>query len=121
MAFLQNTAIIIPVIAAALYGSVKLSKIDVYPPIDAILNQNMLLGVLILMHAMFGIRPISEQPRITNVITSSAWFKLISLFIISFSTTNDFEDAILVIIIFLGLVQLLRTKEERKKYPYIIV
>lgn len=121
MAFLQNNTIIVPIIVAALYGSMKLSKIDFYPRIDTFLNQNALLGVLILMQTMFGIKPIIEQPNITNSITSSVWFKLISLFIISFSTTTDFEDAILVIIIFLGLIQLLRTKEERKKYPYIIV
>lgn len=120
MAFLQNTAIIIPLVAASLYGSVKVSKIDMYPRVDDILNQNTMFGIIMLMHAMFGITPIGEPPKITKPITSSVWFKLISLFIISFSATRDFEDAVLVVITFLGLIQLLRTQEERKKYPYII-
>lgn len=120
MAFLQNTAIIIPLVAASLYGSMKVSKIDVYPQIDKILNQHTVFGIILLMHTLFGITPISEQPKITVPITKSVWFKLVSLFVISFSATRDFEDAVLVVITFLGLVQLLRTKEERKKYPYII-
>ena len=108
MAFLQNTAILIPVIAASLYGGVKIASMNFYPSIDSTLNHNTLYGILILLHTMFGINPISEAPQI------------FSLFVISFSATRDFEDAILVLVTFLGLVQLMRTKEERKKYPYII-
>lgn len=120
MAFLQNTAILVPLIAASLYGSVKVASLDLYPAINNTLNHNTLYGIIILLHAMFGITPISEVPQRTKVVTSSVWFKLLSLLVISFSATRDFEDTILVLITFLGLVQLLRTKEERKKYPYII-
>ena len=120
MAFLQNTAILIPVIAASLYGGVKVASMNFYPSIDSTLNHNTLYGILILLHTMFGINPISEAPQILRRFTSSTWFKLVSLFVISFSATRDFEDAILVLVTFLGLVQLMRTKEERKKYPYII-
>lgn len=120
MVFLQNTAILVPLIAASLYGSVKVASLDFYPIINNTLNHNTLYGIIILLHAMFGIAPISEVPQRTKTITSSIWFKLMSLLVISFSATRDFEDAVLVLITFLGLVQLLRTKEERKKYPYII-
>lgn len=107
-------------VVAAIYGAVKVSNMNFYPPVDKILNQTTLYGIVIMMHAMFGIKPISEVPERTKPVTSSVWFKLFSLLIISFSATRDFEDAVLVLVAFLGLVQLLRTKEERKKYPYII-
>jgi ABC-type glucose/galactose transport system permease subunit len=120
MQFLQDTNILVPMVIAAIYGAVKVSNMNFYPRIDNILNQTTLYGIIIMMHAMFGISPISEVPERTKSITGSVWFKLISLLILSFSATRDFEDAILVLVAFLGLVQLLRTKEERKKYPYII-
>ena len=120
MTFLQNTAILVPLVAASVYGGVKVASKDFYPMINTTLNHNTLYGIIILLHAMFGIAPVSELPERTKTITSSVWFKLLSLLVISFSATRDFEDAILVLITFLGLVQLLRTKEERKKYPYII-
>src|SRR6056300_363738 len=110
MAFLQNTTILVPLVAASVYGGVKVASTDFYPMIDNTLNHN----------TMYGIAPISEVPERTKTLTSSVWFKLLSLLVISFSATRDFEDAVLVLITFLGLVQLLRTKEERKKYPYII-
>ena len=120
MKFLQDTNILVPMVAASIYGAVKVSNMNFYPRVDNILNQTTLYGIIIMMHAMFGINPISEVPERTKSITGSVWFKLISLLILSFSATRDFEDAVLVLIAFLGLVQLLRTKEERKKYPYII-
>jgi ABC-type glucose/galactose transport system permease subunit len=121
MTFLQNTNILVPMVVATIYGAVKVSHTNFYPGIDALLNQNTLYGIMIMMHAMFGISPVSELPERTKALTSSVWFKLLSLLIISFSATRDFEDAVLVLITFLGIIQLLRTKEERKKYPYIIV
>jgi len=120
MTFLQNTSILAPLVATSIYGGMKLASKDFYPIINSTLNHNMLYGIIILLHAMFGIVPVSEPPKRTKPITSSVWFKLVSLLVISFSATRDFEDAILVLITFLGVVQLLRTKEERKKYPYII-
>jgi hypothetical protein len=120
MKFLQDTNILVPMVAASIYGAIKVSNMNFYPSVDNILNQTTLYGIIIMMHAMFGISPISEVPERTKSITGSVWFKLISLLVLSFSATRDFEDAVLVLIAFLGLVQLLRTKEERKKYPYII-
>jgi hypothetical protein len=35
-------------------------------------------------------------------------------------TVGDVENAVFALIAFLSLVQLLRTKEERQKYPYIV-
>ena len=120
MTFLQNTSILLPLVIVTLYSGVKVSQTNFYPGIDTFLNQNTLYGIIIMMHAMFGISPVSELPERTKAVASSVWFKLSSLLIISFSATRDFEDAVLVLITFLGIVQLLRTKEERKKYPYII-
>ena len=120
MTFLQNTSILLPLVIVTLYSGVKVSQTNFYPGIDNLLNQNTLYGIIIMMHAMFGISPVSELPERAKAVASSVWFKLISLLIISFSATRDFEDAVLVLITFLGIVQLLRTKEERKKYPYII-
>lgn len=120
MTILQNTNFLIPIVIATIYGASRISGTNFYPKIDNIFNQTTIYGIVIMMHAMFGISPISEVPERTKSITSSVWFKLISLLILSFSATRDFEDAVLVLVAFLGLVQLLRTKEERKKYPYII-
>lgn len=121
MAFLQNVSILLSLMIVTLYAGVKVSQTNFYPGIDNLLNQNTLYGIIIMMHAMFGISPVSELPERTKAVASSVWFKLSSLLIISFSATRDIEDAILVLITFLCIVQLLRTKEERKKYPYIIV
>jgi len=120
MQFLQDTKVLVPMVVASIYGTVKVSNMNFYPRVDEILNQTTVYGIIIMMHAMFGINPISEVPERIKMITSNAWFKLMSLLVLSFSATRDFEDAVLVLAAFLGLVQLLRTKEERKKYPYII-
>jgi hypothetical protein len=120
MKFLQDTAVLVPLVIGSIYGAVKLSATNFYPSIDNTLNQNMIYGIIVMIHAMFGIKPISELPSRTQSVTSNTWFKLLTLIIISFSATRDFEDAIFVLIAFLGIVQLMRTKEERSKYPYII-
>jgi hypothetical protein len=120
MKLLQDTVTLLPIVIASIYGAGQVSNRNFYPRIDNVLNQTTLYGIIMMMHAMFGIKPISELPRSTEVLTSSIWFKLVSLLIISFSATRDFEDAVLVLVAFLGIVQLLRNKEEREKYPYII-
>jgi len=120
MKFLQDTTVLVPIVIASIYSAIKLSTTNFYPSIDRILNQNMIYGIIVMLHAMFGIKPISEMPSRTQSVTSSVWFKLTTLIIISFSATRDFEDAILVLVAFLGIVQLLRTKDERQRYPYII-
>jgi hypothetical protein len=39
---------------------------------------------------------------------------------VSFLASADIENAIFLALLFLGLIQLMRTKEERKRHPYLL-
>ena len=47
--------------------------------------------------------------------------KFFSLAVITFGAVRDFEDTLFVLLAFMAILQLMRSKEERKKYPYILV
>jgi hypothetical protein len=42
------------------------------------------------------------------------------LFLLAFAAVRDFEDTLLIVVLFLAITQLIRTKEERERHPTIL-
>ncbi len=78
------------------------------------------LGAIAFIQAVMGGSGMVEHPkRLTNVMKYKT-VRFGMLFLTSFSIVRDLEIAIIVSMAYMVLMQLLRTPEERKKYPYLI-
>lgn len=77
-------------------------------------------SLILLNTAIFGPQQVLEKPKFIENLMKNKVFKAVSLMSIVFISVGDVENAIFALIGFLALVQLLRTEEERKKYPYIV-
>ena len=77
-------------------------------------------SLILLNFAIFGPQQVIEKPKIISDLMKNKFFKAASVVSIVLITVGDIENAVFALIAFLALVQLLRTKEERKKYPYIV-
>ena len=78
------------------------------------------LGAITFIQSVMGGNGMVEHPkRLTNVLKYKT-VRFGILFLTSFSIVRDLEIAIIVSMAYMVLMQLLRTPEERKKYPYMI-
>jgi len=102
------------VIAAA--GFVMHRGVNYIPKIDA----KFISSIVLLNFAIFGPQETIKKPEIINKLMQNKLFKAASVIGIVLVTVGDVENAVFALIAFLSLVQLLRTKEERQKYPYIV-
>ena len=118
---LQNTYFLSFITLFSLYTMKINLKTNWAPGLKNTLNSNMIYGFIILFQSTFGISSITEKPEVIKNITNSTFIKFISLLVITFSAVRDIEDTIFATITFLSIIQLFRTEEERKRFPYIIV
>jgi len=83
-------------------------------------NTPLVYGLLIMLHSMYGASGLIEQPSVFENIASNKFVKMFILYLISYAAARDFEDAVFLLVMFLAVTQLVRTKEEREKHPYIL-
>lgn len=83
-------------------------------------NTPLVYGLLITLHSMYGASGLIEQPSVFENIASNKFVKMFILYLISYTAARDFEDAVFLLVMFLAVTQLVRTKEEREKHPYIL-
>jgi len=81
-----------------------------------------LLGLFAMYEAVFGknLNGLIDKPEKLDKFLKRSSVKFLTLFFISLGVTRQIEQSLLVTIIFILFVHLLRNKEERKKYPYLI-
>ena len=78
-----------------------------------------LFGSIVLIQGLFGGAAFETPERIVTFLHQPI-VQFIALFLIAYSGTNDVEVSALVVIVFLLLIQLLRTPKEREEHPYIL-
>ena len=83
--------------------------------IEKFLQQYALLFTLIVMYqGLFGGLSISKNPKILTKLSQNLSFKLFTLLCVAFSATKDIETSLLSVVVFIGLLHLLRSPEERE-------
>lgn len=80
------------------------------------------LGLFAMYEAVFGknLDGLIDKPKKLDEFLKKSSVKFITLFIISLGVTQQIEQSLFVTITFILFIHLLRNKEERKKYPYLI-
>ena len=63
---------------------------------------------------------VTESPSRLKSFLDTPVARAMLLLVVSFIATGDVENTLFLSILFLGVVQLLRTEEEREKHPYVL-
>jgi len=83
--------------------------------IDNFLTYPIIFSLIVVFQGCFGGMGILQTPERLSYAIRSPLARFIFLLCISYTATSDLETSIVTVIIFLILLQLLRTKEEREK------
>ncbi len=85
---------------------------------EDILNSSIVFSLIVLsFSSMTG--SFKLPALITDTIKNSTYVRMLILCMISYSATREIEYAVLTTCIFITVMYLLKTPEERKKYPLI--
>ena len=91
----------------------------VFPPwVDNFLTYPIIFSVIVIFQGCFGGMGIIQTPERLQKAINNPIARFIFLFCIAYTATTDIETAIVTVFIFLVFLQLIRTKEERKKLKY---
>jgi len=77
-------------------------------------------ATLAFVQSVLGGNAVVEHPTRVKKFSAHKVVRFILLFMTSFSVVRDLEMALLISLGYMVLMQLLRTPEERKEYPYMI-
>jgi len=117
---LQSTPFLLAIGTLAVAGLLTHDGFDYFGKVENVINGPLVFGITILMHSIFGASGVTEKPKILESVSQNIFFKFFTLFLIAFASLRDFEDTLLVVLLFLAITQLLRTKEERERHPTIL-
>lgn len=117
---LQSTPLLIAIASLSVAGLIAHDGFDYFAKTENVVNGPLIYGITILMHSVFGASGVTEKPQILERVSNTSFFKFLTLFILAFAAVRDFEDTILVLVLFLAVTQLIRTKEERERHPTIL-
>lgn len=116
----KHNIVLLPLLVAAITGAYKTLETDYFGGVESQLRASVNFGILVLVQALFGGRGLTDTPASLDKILANKFVKFLALFLITFSGTRDIETSIFIVVAFLCAMQLLRTKEERKKHPYLV-
>lgn len=88
------------------------------PMIDAYAKTPFVIGVLTLLLTRTSL--LTEPPSRLKSLMQSSVARFVLLLVVSYISTGDIENAVFLALLFLGLIQFLRTKDERERHPYIL-
>lgn len=94
------------------------SNINFFPGIENRFRDPLILGILSLL--LTRTSAVTETPRRLTALMETVPVRIFFVFTLSFLANPDIENAVFLSFLFLGLIQLLRTKEERARHPYIL-
>jgi len=116
----KHNIVLLPLLVAAMAGAYKTFEKDYFGGFETQLKASVSFGILVLIQALFGGRGLTDVPARMDKILDNKFVKFLALFLITFSGTQDIEASVFIVVAFLSAMQLLRTREERKKHPYLI-
>ena len=70
--------------------------------------------LIVMYQGLFGGLSISKKPKILTQLSQNLAFKLFTLFCVAFSATQDIETSLISVCLFIVLMHLLRSPEERE-------
>ena len=76
-------------------------------------------GTVVLIQGLFGSSGFDTPDRLQKILDKPG-VSIAALFLVTYSGTNDVELSFFVVLSFLLLMQLLRTKAEREEHPYLV-
>lgn len=116
----QNTIVLATALALTLGSTYYVTGTNFLPAVQTRMKDSTVFGIIILVQALFGGQGLTEIPEVVKVFMKNPLVKFLLLFLIAFGGTQDIEQAILIVTSFLIFMQMLRTKREREKHPYLI-
>ena len=75
----------------------------------------LVFSLIVLYQGLFGGISLSQKPAQLVSLSQNPYFKFLTMTAIAFTATKDLETAIIASLMFLLLLHLLRTPEERKQ------
>ena len=121
MSVFNNTIFISSLLVMSMYGLLTHKGFDYFPKANnEIINTPIVYGLLIMLNGMYGSSGLMQKPSIFEDIASNKFIKMFILYLLAYAAARDFEDAVFLLVMFLAVTQLVRTKEERQKHPYIL-
>lgn len=116
----KHNIVLLPLLVAALAGASKSFEPDYFGGVETQLKASISFGIIVLVQALFGGRGLTDTPSRLDKILDNKFVKFLALFLITFSGTQDIEASVFIVVAFLCAMQIMRTKDERKKHPYLI-
>lgn len=77
-------------------------------------NVPIIMAFMMLSQLLIADNSIVEQPMIIKEMFENVLFKVLFVFLIAYTGTQDIETALLLTVCFIIIVNILRTKKERK-------
>ena len=96
---------------------------DLFRGLEKQINAPLAMSTVVLCQALFGPQGFTDPPqRLLSLFRNKyGWIvRLVALTAMAYGATQQVEVAASTVIIFLVVMQLLRTPEERKKHPWLI-
>jgi hypothetical protein len=117
---LQNNIVLVFLLLISGAGIVSHGKFNYFPKLSTRIETPFIYGMIIMLQSIFGLSGLTETPSRIDKLMNQKWFKFFTIMVLSYAATRDIEDSIFLMLMFLVAIQLIRTKEERKKNPYIL-
>lgn len=96
---------------------------DLFKGLEQQMNAPLAMSTIVLCQALFGSQGFTDPPqKLLSIFKAKyGWaVRLTALTLMAYGATQQIEVAASTVIIFLVLMQLLRTPEERKAHPWLI-
>lgn len=87
-------------------------------PLEKVLKMPIIFSLIILYQGLFSGNAIGVPIRLKSMFSSQT-FRFLSLMLIALSATSDIEYALASVIIFLTIIYVMKTPEEREKTGFI--
>jgi hypothetical protein len=69
--------------------------------------------LVVMFQGIFGRVSAIDMPKRMEKVASNMYFRIFTLFAIAFTATTDVEVSVVSVVMFIALLNILRTKEER--------
>lgn len=77
-------------------------------------------SLIVMFQGLFGGSVLSQSPQFFTHLATNTFYKLFVLFCVAFTATKDVETSILAVLVFIILINVARTPQEREEAGGII-
>ena len=116
----KMSSLILPSVLSAVgaLGLVTHEGFNYNARVDAFIKSPFVISLMGLIMTRTSL--VTESPSRLKSFLGTRFARTLLLLVVSFIATGDFENTMFLSVLFLGVVQLIRTAEEREKHPYIL-